>query len=53
MFERNVGLRSAYRSVRYNINRKDSQTADPTSLPKFRIKKNHGMESTFYKTVGF
>jgi hypothetical protein len=43
--------RSAYRSVRYSTNREEKiHTADPSSLPKFRIKKNTNLDSTLIKT---
>lgn len=46
--------RSGYRSVRYSCNREEKvHTADPSSVPKFRIKKNTNLDSTLMKTGYF
>ncbi len=46
--------RTAYRSFRYSLTREGNvRTADPLSIPKFRIKKNSVLESTMNRTGGF
>lgn len=53
MLDSRSGRRTAYRSFRYSTGRADVLTADPLSLPKFRIKNNSNLESTFYRSDAF
>ena len=39
-----------YRSFKYSSVRKDSYTADPSTVTQFRVKRKSMLESTFYKT---